>query len=137
MTRALGEDAIRNEIFIAFQLYEYQANDSKFFSSACLSRRAFARRSVPKQSGSLRVWRSHRKAAGALFGPHGLVRLGTARRALGNLWRVNAFCKRSPHNKNNSGGTLLRVPETPLFERLIARAGFSFWGAQPSEHAIA
>ena len=31
MTRALGEDATRNEIFMAFQLYEYRANGATFF----------------------------------------------------------------------------------------------------------
>ena len=35
VTRALGEDAIRN-MFIAFVLYEYKGNDATFFPSACL-----------------------------------------------------------------------------------------------------
>jgi hypothetical protein len=48
---------MRKEMFIAFVLYEYQdAHDATFFRRRVSGPgRAFARRSVPKQSGSLRV----------------------------------------------------------------------------------
>ena len=39
MAQALGEDAIRNEMFIAFVLYEYQgAQDATFFVGVSLGR---------------------------------------------------------------------------------------------------
>ena len=33
-----------------------------------------------------------------------------------SFWRTDGFCKRSPHNKNNSGGNSIEGPRDPALE---------------------